>query len=217
MRGRARSSRGKAFAGAKAFAGVCVLAACGFLGPLAGAAFAAGNATLNGPGELRPMRLALGDLTIGTPAGCSVAYTLQVLTDVGTGSDEFELQVYDDGALTQVVALSAPADGLAHDFSGTIELDQPVSQVSPGNRRLPGRLRGDPRLRRPGERHLRHRRDSDAGLGRGLAPGRTAAGQRPLRPAPAAPLLLTPLRTPFLSVSRPGGGSAGGSCLRPRS
>ena len=132
MRGRARSSRGKAFAGAKAFAGVCVLAACGFLSPLAGAAFAAGNATLNGPGELQPMRLALGDLTIGTPAGCSVAYTLQVLTDVGTGSDEFELQVYDDGALTQVVALSAPADGLLHDFSGTIELDQPVSQASPG-------------------------------------------------------------------------------------
>lgn len=115
-----------------AFAGVCLLPTCGLLGPLAGAAFAAGNATLNGPGELQPMRLALGDLTIGAPAGCSVAYTLQVLTDVGTGSDEFELQVYDDGVLTQVVALSAPADGLAHNFAGTIELDQPVSQVSPG-------------------------------------------------------------------------------------
>ena len=101
MRGRARTSRGEALAA------LCVLAACGFLGSLASAAFAAGNPTLNGPGELRPMRLALGDLTIGPPAGCSVAYTLQVLTEVGTGSDEFELQVYDDGALTQ-----APPTGL---------------------------------------------------------------------------------------------------------
>ena len=126
MRGRARSSRGEALAA------LCVLAACGFLGSLASAAFAAGNPTLNGPGELRPMRLALGDLTIGPPAGCSVAYTLQVLTEVGTGSDEFELQVYDDGALVQIEAFSAPSDGLAHSFAGTIELDQPVSQVSPG-------------------------------------------------------------------------------------
>ena len=132
MRGRARSSRGKAFARVKAFASVCLLAACGPLGLVAGVAFAEGGATLNGPGELGPMRLVLGDLTIGSPAGCSVAYTLQVLTEVGTGSDEFELQVYDDGALTQIVALSAPADGLLHDFSGTIELDQPVSQASPG-------------------------------------------------------------------------------------
>ena len=78
------------------------------------------------------MRLALGELTLGTPTGCSVAYTLQVLTEVAPGSDDFELQVYDDGALTQIVSLSAPSDGLLHDFSGTIELGQPVSQASPG-------------------------------------------------------------------------------------
>ena len=65
------------------------------------------------------MRLALGDLTSDSPAGCSVAYTLQVLTEIGAGSDTFELQVYDDGALIQVEALSAPADGLVHDFAGT--------------------------------------------------------------------------------------------------
>ncbi len=126
MRGRDGSSRGKAPAAAFA------LAACWLLGLGAGAAFAEGNAALNGPGELQPMRLVLGDLTIGSPAGCSVAYALQVLTEVGTGSDEFELQVYDDAALVQVVALSASSDGLLHDFSGTIELDQPVSQASPG-------------------------------------------------------------------------------------
>lgn len=78
------------------------------------------------------MGLALGDLTIGAPSGCAVPYTLQVLTEVGPADDEFELQVYDDGALTQIVALSAPSDGLLHALSGTIVLAQPVSQVSPG-------------------------------------------------------------------------------------
>jgi hypothetical protein len=109
-----------------------VTAACWLLGPVAGVAFAQGVAALNGPGELGPMRLVLGDLTVESPAGCSVAYTLQVLTEVGPTSDDFELQVYDDGVLTQIVALSAPADGLLHDLSGTIELDQPVSQANPG-------------------------------------------------------------------------------------
>lgn len=126
MRGRGGSSSGKV--SATAFA----LGAFWLLGLVAGVASAEGRAALNGPGGLGPMRLVLGDLTIGPPAGCSVAYALQVLTEVGTGSDEFELQVYDDAALVQVVALSAPADGLLHAFSGTIELDQPVSQASPG-------------------------------------------------------------------------------------
>lgn len=78
------------------------------------------------------MQLALGDLTIGSSTGCAVAYALHVITELAPGSDDFELQVYDDGALTQTLTLSAPSDGLLHDFSGTIALDQAVSQATPG-------------------------------------------------------------------------------------
>lgn len=116
----------------KAFAATFAAAACWLLGLATGVAFAQGNAALNGPSELGPMRLVLGDLTVGTPTGCSVAYTLQVVTEVGPSNDDFELQVYDDGLLTQILPLSAPADGLIHHFSGTIELAQQVSQTSPG-------------------------------------------------------------------------------------
>jgi hypothetical protein len=118
----------------KASTSVLALVGCGLWVLLAVPVSGTGptSPALNGPGNLLEMRLALGDLTVEASTGCSVAYTLQVLTELAPGSDEFELQVYDDGALTQIVALSAPSDGLLHDFSGTIELGQPVSQVSPG-------------------------------------------------------------------------------------
>jgi len=132
VRGRLGTSSGRASAGAVALAGCCLLSL--LHAPAAAEATAAPGspASLNGPGSLLEMRLALGDLTLGASTGCSVAYTLQVLTEVAPGSDDFELQVFDDGALTQIVALSAPSDGLLHNLSGTIVLGQPVSQASPG-------------------------------------------------------------------------------------
>ena len=93
---------------------------------------AAASVGLNGPGGPQGGRLALGDLVVSSPAGCTVAYSLQVLTENGAGSDTFELQVFDDGALIQVEALSAPADGAVHALSGTIGLQHPVSQANPG-------------------------------------------------------------------------------------
>ena len=87
---------------------------------------------LNGPGEPQIGRLALGSLTISSPAECTLAYTLQVLTESGSGADTFELQIFDDGNLVQIQPLSAPADGAVHALSGDLRLQHPVSQTSPG-------------------------------------------------------------------------------------
>jgi hypothetical protein len=115
-----------------ALVGGCLLSLSAAPGSAATAASSGAPPALNGPGSLLEMRLALGDLTIAAPSGCAVPYSLQVVTEVAQGNDDFELQVYDDGALVQVESLSAPSDGELHEFSGTIRLDRPVSQTSPG-------------------------------------------------------------------------------------
>jgi hypothetical protein len=111
--------------------------ACAFLLSLlallpAAAAAAVGTGSLNGPGDPQGGRLALGDLAVSSPENCVVAYTLQVQSEGGGGNDTFELQLFDDGALVQAEALSAPADGAVHALTGTIHLHQAVSQVNPG-------------------------------------------------------------------------------------
>lgn len=111
-------------------AGAFLLTLVVFLPAPAAALDATGN--LNGPGRSAGGRLALGDLAVSSPEGCVVAYTLQVQTESGGGNDTFELQLFDDGELVQVEALSAPADGAVHALTGTIHLHQAVSQVSPG-------------------------------------------------------------------------------------
>ena len=116
----------------RAISGACafLVSLVAFLPASAAAANAAGS--LNGPGGPQGGRLALGDLVVSSPEGCVVAYTLQVLTERGAGNDAFELQLFDDGALVQVEALSAPADGAVHALAGAIHLRHPVSQTSPG-------------------------------------------------------------------------------------
>jgi len=100
--------------------------------PLATVALAANAAVPNGPGDPQGGSLTLGDLTVTSPENCSLAYSLQVFTDAGVGNDDFELQVFDDGAIVRVLALSAPADGALHQLSGTFQLDRPISQQIPG-------------------------------------------------------------------------------------
>jgi hypothetical protein len=111
-------------------AGAFLLALLAFL-PAPGAALDA-TGSLNGPGRLEGGRLALGDLVVSSPESCVVAYTLQVQTESGGGNDAFELQLFDDGELVQVEALSAPADGAVHALAGAIHLQHPVAQTSPG-------------------------------------------------------------------------------------
>ena len=86
---------------------------------------------LNGPGA-GGLRIALGDLVVSSPASCAVGYTLQVQTELGSGDDTFELQIYDDGLLIQSQPLSAPADGGVHALAGSLQLQHAVSQASPG-------------------------------------------------------------------------------------
>lgn len=100
--------------------------------PGAGAARAENATGLNGPGRSYNGRSTLGDLAITSSENCSLAYAIQVFTDSGQGNDDFEIQVVDDGAIVQILALSAPADGAIHQLSGTLRLKAPVSQQVPG-------------------------------------------------------------------------------------
>lgn len=86
----------------------------------------------NGPGGPAGGRISVGNLAASSPGNCAVAYTVQVQTEIGPGSDSFELQIYDDAALLQTQTLSAPADGAVHSLSATVRIEQPVSQTTPG-------------------------------------------------------------------------------------
>lgn len=113
-----------------AIAGVGVLAMSLWLLPAGAAAIGAATG-LNGPGTGGP-RISLGNLAVSSPAGCFVAYTLQVQTEIGSGDDAFELQIFDDGLLIQTQPLSAPADGGVHALAGSLQLQHVVSQANPG-------------------------------------------------------------------------------------
>lgn len=114
----------------KATGGLLVLAVLG-AGSSIGAS--AGDSTSrNGPGGPSGGRISVGHLDASSPGNCSIAYTLQVQTEIGSGSDSFDLQVYDDAVLIQTQRLSAPADGAVHALAGTLRIDQPVSQTTPG-------------------------------------------------------------------------------------
>lgn len=105
----------------------------GLLAALPAGAASGGDASgRNGPGGPQGGRIAVGNLIVSSPANCSVAYSLQVQTDIGSGNDDFELRIYDDAVLVQTQALSAPADGAVHALSATLRLEQPVSQANPG-------------------------------------------------------------------------------------
>lgn len=87
--------------------------------------------TLNGAG-VEPMTVALGALELSAPNGCAVAYSASVVTTLGEGLESFELQVVDDGAITQIVSLTAPADGAVHLVQGAFKLARFPAQESPG-------------------------------------------------------------------------------------
>jgi len=86
----------------------------------------------NGPGGPSGGRISVGNLAASSPGNCAIAYSLQVQTEIGSGSDSFDLQIYDEAALIQTQTLSAPADGGVHALSGTLQIDQAVSQAVPG-------------------------------------------------------------------------------------
>jgi hypothetical protein len=98
----------------------------------AGLLAASGAVGRNGPGGPQGSELVLGSLTVTASQACTVAYSLQVQTESGSGDDTFELQLYDDGALIQIATLRAPADGALHTLAGTLQLGQSVSQANPG-------------------------------------------------------------------------------------
>ena len=77
-------------------------------------------------------RLTLGSLEATSPAACIIAYSLQVQTEIGAGDAGFDLQIFDDSDLVQTLSLSAPADGAVHSLAGSLTLQHPVSQTSPG-------------------------------------------------------------------------------------
>ena len=66
------------------------------------------------------------------PNGCLVEYAVTIVTDATGGQDGFELQVADDGRVSQIVPLSAPADGASHRITGQIQLSGPPGDETPG-------------------------------------------------------------------------------------
>ena len=108
---------------------LCALA----LALTAAAAFAA--ARTNGS-ELWPALGAVPNGTVGSivavPHGCLIEYTVSIVTDTGGGSDTFEIQVADDGAVVQTIPLQAPADGLTHQLTGSFQLTRPPGDETPG-------------------------------------------------------------------------------------
>lgn len=78
------------------------------------------------------MSVALGSLELSAPNGCVVSYAANVMTTVGEGLESFELQIVDDGAITQIVPLTAPADGAVHLVQGAVKLTRFPTQESPG-------------------------------------------------------------------------------------
>ncbi|MEZ5313394.1 MAG: hypothetical protein R2862_06895 [Thermoanaerobaculia bacterium] len=115
-----RSAR-SSFAG---LAGLC-LGACLLL------ASGAGAGTLNGVG-VTPEAVQLGSIEVSAPVGCVVAYTVSVVTTRGPQPEQFEIEVADDGVITQIVPLEAPADGALHVLQGSFALTHPPANGSPG-------------------------------------------------------------------------------------
>ncbi|MEO8274573.1 MAG: hypothetical protein ABI639_00025 [Thermoanaerobaculia bacterium] len=124
------------------FAGFGVLSAASFAAGVPGAAVSSASpADRNGPGSVAtagaasgslPQQLSLGSLSASSPASCVLAYSVQVLTDSAPGTDTFELQIFDDGAIAQTQTLSAPADGAVHHLQGTVTIAHPISQSTSG-------------------------------------------------------------------------------------
>jgi len=75
--------------------------------------------------------LVVGSIQALTADRCVLSFLLQVTADAGGGSDDFRLEVYDEGQLIRVAQLSVPADGGVHILPGTLSLP-PISQASPG-------------------------------------------------------------------------------------
>ena len=75
-----------------------------------------------------------GDLSAAyTYGNCGqFSYSATVTTDAGGGTDDFALEIWDDGLLMDTIALSAPADGGVHTVSGTYDIAFPVGTVAPG-------------------------------------------------------------------------------------
>ena len=102
---------------------------------LAGASFAAGNlpagtsaAALSTP---PPESLVVGAIQSLAVERCVLSFDLQVTADAGGGTDDFRLEIYDDGRLVRTVPLAVPADGAVHGVGGTVGLP-PISQGAPG-------------------------------------------------------------------------------------
>lgn len=96
----------------------------------AGAERAAAASTINGLSS-PPTHLTLGSIE-AVPNGCLVEYAVTIVTDATGGQDGFELQVADDGRVSQIVPLNAPADGASHRITGQIQLSGPPGDETPG-------------------------------------------------------------------------------------
>lgn len=101
----------------------------------AAAAGAAGNvwtdATADALAAPPPESLVVGAIQSLAADRCVLTFTLQVTADAGGGTDDFRLEVWDEGALVRSVPLSVPADGAVHAVSGAVGLP-PISQAAPG-------------------------------------------------------------------------------------
>ena len=102
---------------------------------MAAAAGATGNvrtdATADALAAPPPESLVVGAIQSLAADRCVLTFTLQVTADAGGGTDDFRLEVWDEGALVRSVPLSVPADGAVHAVSGAVGLP-PISQATPG-------------------------------------------------------------------------------------
>ncbi|MCB9377452.1 MAG: hypothetical protein H6511_01635 [Holophagales bacterium] len=101
------------------------------LGALASPALA-GNA----PSELAsvaptPESVVLGSIESLAVDRCILSLSVQVTADAGGGTDDFRVEVYDDGQLIRTVPLSVPADGAVHQVSASVGLPV-IGQQIPG-------------------------------------------------------------------------------------
>lgn len=78
-----------------------------------------------------PESLVVGAIQSLAADRCVLTFALQVTADAGGGTDDFRLEVWDEGALVRSVPLSVPADGAVHTVSGAVGLP-PISQAAPG-------------------------------------------------------------------------------------
>jgi len=92
----------------------------------------AGNAPESLVGAVpAPESVVLGSIESLAVDRCLLSFTVQVTAEAGGGTDDFRVEVYDDGQLIRVVPLSVPADGAVHEVSSSVDLPV-IGQQIPG-------------------------------------------------------------------------------------